>query len=283
VTPPPAHVAPAPALPPACSALSPAQVGRALGRPVTALSAALLGEPAATRASHLVNCVYSYDRAPYPVALTITVSLPSGERPETFQVDTRGAGILTVHDKRFELTLWSPDFADQTKLTELARAALGGPEPNAPKEPARWPARTSERYACEIVGPADVGRIVGGALSASATAAGECQYAALAAPYRVVADVTVEPKPPGTAFALARIDELRAASDLDVRSVPKLAYGHFIRPARGPGAMLLFDAGTQLVTVTTPDSSERGRLERLAEAVAASLRTPSESRSSPSH
>jgi len=266
--PPPAHVAPAPPLPAACSALGPAQVGRALGRPVTALSAALLGEPAAARDAHLANCVYSYDRAPYPVALTITISLPSGERPSTFQVDARGAGILTVHDKRFELTLWSPDFADRTKLAELANAALGGPEPAAPKEPVRWPARTtSDRYACEILRPEDVARIMGGSLSASATIAGECQYAVLAAPYRVVADVAIEPKPPGTAFARERIDELRSASDLDVRAAPKLPYGHFIRPPRGGGAMLLFDAGTLLVTVTTPDSSDRARLERLAELV----------------
>jgi hypothetical protein len=248
------------------------------------LSAALLGEPASARGAHLANCVYSYDRAPYSVALTITVSLPSGARPATFQVDSRGAGVLTVHDKRFELTLWSPDFADRTKLAELARAALDGREPDAPKEPVRWPARTAaDRYACEILPPEDVARILGGPLSASATIAGECQYAALAAPYRVAADVTVEPKPPGTAFARERIDELRAASDLDVRTIGKLPYAHFIRPMRGAGAMLLFDAGTLLVTVTTPDSSDRTHLERLAEALATNLQRPTESRSLPSH
>jgi hypothetical protein len=271
---PPAHVAPAPPdLPAACSALPPGLVGRALGRTVNALSAALLGEDDRARAAHAVNCVYSYDRAPYSVALALNVSLPTGERPTSFQTDSHGGGVLT---------LWTPDFADQAKLAQLASAALTGKEPETPKEPVRWPARaTSERYACEILSPAEVSRVIGTALSASATADGECQYAALAPPYRVVASLGVEVKPPGTAFARQRIDDLRASSYIDVRAVPKLPYGHFVRPLRGLGALLLFDAGTTLVTLTTPDSNDRGRLERLAGAVAANLPATG-SQSSPS-
>ena len=283
---PPAHVAPAAqGLPAACSVLTPAAVSRALGRDVHALSAALLGESDAMRTAHLANCVYSYDRAPYPVALTVNLTLPTGDRPEaltTFQVDNRGGGIVTVRAHRFDIALWTPDSADRAPLEQLARAALSGRHPDPPRAPARRPARSGERYACEMLSPAVVAGITGTPVGASSTSAGECQYAALVAPYRVVANLTIEPKPPGTAFARERIDELRAASNIDVRSVPKLPYGHFIRPMRGPGALLLFDAGALLVTVTTLDSADRAQLERLADAVAAAASTPNGSQSSPS-
>ena len=273
---PPAHVAPAThGLPAACSVLAPTVVSRALGRNVHALSAALLGESDAMRTAHLVNCVYSYDRAPYPVALTINLTLPTGDLPDgltTFQVDNRGGGIVTVRASRFDIALWTPDSANPAPLEQLARAALSGRQPDPPSAPARWPARSEERYACEMLAPAVVARITGMPVGASATSVGECQYAALAAPYRVVAKLTIEAKPPGTAFARERIDELRAASDIDVRSVSKLPYGHLLRPARGPGASLLFDAGTSLVTLTTTDRADGALLERLGDIAFAALR-----------
>lgn len=276
------------ALATACTILTPDAVSRALGRPVHALSAALVGENGAARAAHLANCVYSYDRAPYPVALTANLTsstrfdssmlVPGQQRVAgpwnfaTLQIDNRGGGILSLYDERFDLTLWTPDFADQATLAALARSAFGGGLPGAPRHPAPWPKRTaSDRYACQIFGPNDAARVVGEPLNASAPAADLCQYAAATAPYRVAATLTLESKPPGTAFDLQRISDFQLNAGTTIVVVPSLLFGHFIRPGHGPGATLFFDTGTTLVTLTTPDRNDRAMLERLAAAVRDSL------------
>lgn len=286
----------APPLPAACAILGPLAVGRGLGRPVTALSAALVGEKDAARAAHLANCVYSYERAPNTVALTVNLTpatrfdasmLFPGQRrvngPWNFamvQVDNRGGGILSVYDRRFDLTLWTPDFADRNLLAGLARSALGGPSPDAPKHAAPLPKRTTrDRYACEIFAPDDAARIVGEPLSASAPASDLCQYSATNAPYRVAATLALEPKPPGTAFDLKRIGDFQLNAGTVIQIVPALPYGHFVRPGRGPGATIFFDLGTLLVTVATPDQSDRGILERYASAVREALSGSRSSRS----
>ena len=151
------------------------------------------------------------------------------------QVDNRGGGILSVYDKRFDLTLWTPDFADQAMLAALARSALGAPQSNAPKHPASWQKRTTrDRYACELFAPNDAARIVGQPLNASAPAADLCQYAAATAPHRVAATLTIESKPPGTAFDLQRIGDFQLNAGTSIQAVPSLPFGHFMRPGRGP-------------------------------------------------
>jgi hypothetical protein len=275
-------------IPAACAVLSPATVGRAFGRGITALSAQLTGEDGTARTAHLANCVYSYDRAPYPVVLTINLARATGDLPDdafvllpgqrhlpgigrftTLQVDNSGGGIVTVHDKRFDLTLWTPGFSSAHLLAELARAAVGGHTPDAPKRAAPWPKRTAKRYACEILGPAVTSAILGVTLNASSAADNLCQYAPASSPYRVVATLALEPKPPGTAFDLQRIGDYRETTANAIVSEPELPFGHLVRPARLPGLSLFFDAGTTLVTVTTPDSTDRALLARLASAVRA--------------
>lgn len=276
---------PAPTLPAACAILTPEAVSRALGRTVDALSAALLGENEAARNAHLVNCVYSYDRAPYPVALTANLTkatrfdllmLAPGQRRiagpwnfAVFQADNRGGGLLTVYSKQFDLALWTPDFADRAVLAALARSALGAP--TAPKRPAPAPKRaTRDRYACEILAPNDATRVLGEALNASAPSPDLCQYAAMKPPYRVAATLTIESKPPGTAFDLQRIGDYQLNRGTSIQAVPLLPFGHFVRPARA-GAAIFFDLGTTLVTVATPDRADRSLLERLASSVRDSL------------
>jgi hypothetical protein len=274
-------------LPAACSILTPEAVSRALGRTVHALSAALLGENEAARNAHLVNCVYSYDRAPYPVALTANLTratrfdslmLAPGQRRiagpwnfAVFQVDNRGGGLLTVYSKQFDLALWTPDFTDRAILTALARSALGASPGPAPKRPAPAPKRaTRDRYACEILAPNDATRVLGEPLNASAPSPDLCQYAAMKPPYRVVATLTIESKPPGTAFDLQRIGDYQLNRGTSIQAVPLLPFGHFVRPARA-GAAIFFDLGTTLVTVATPDRADRSLLERLASSVRDSL------------
>ena len=197
-----------------------------------------------------------------------------------FQVDNRGGGILTVYSKRFDLALWTPDFADRSILAALARSALGAPPGGSPKRPAPMPKRaTRDRYACEILAPGDASRIAGEPLSASAPSPDLCQYAEMKPPYRVAATLTVESKPPGTAFDLQRIGDYRLNRGTTIQAVPSLPFGHLIRAARS-GAAVFFDLGTTLVTVATPYRSDRGMLERFASAVGDSI---SGSRSSPSH
>jgi len=261
-----------PALPVACALLSEETVHRALGRAVTALSAAVVGETAAAARAHLANCVYSFRQPPYAVALTLNVAFPSGENaPQaTYQSDARGGATLSVSAQRFDFTLWTPDLADRTILNTLMRA-VGGATPAPPKQPVRLARRvTREPYACELLRPEDVGRVLGVALAASSATDRLCQYAARTAPYRVMVSLLFEPKSAEPNVVAERIAEDRDAG-LTMQAVASLPHGHFVQPPGRRGAWLFFDTKSLLVTLSAPDRADRAALQRLAEFVGKKL------------
>jgi hypothetical protein len=259
-------------LPVACALLPEETVHRALGRAVTALSAAVVGETAAAARAHLVNCVYSFRQPPYTVALTLNVALPSGEgSPQaSYQTDARGGATLSVSAQRFDFALWTPDLADRTILNTLMRA-VGGSTPSSPKQPVRLARRTTrEPYACELLRPEDAGRVLGLALAASSATDRLCQFAARMAPYRVAASLLFEPKSAEPNVVAERLVEDRDAG-LTMQTVASLPHGHFVRPPKGRGAWLFFDTKLLLVTISTPDRADRAELQRLAEFVGKKL------------
>jgi hypothetical protein len=261
-----------PVLPVACSLLSEVAAHRALGRAVTALSAAVVGEPAAGARAHLANCVFSFKQPPYAVALTLNVTLPSGDAaPQAaYQADRHSGATLSVSARRFDFALWTPDLADKTLLMNLMRAVRGG-TPDAAKHPVRLPRRvTRERYACELLSPEDAGRVLAKPVAASSATEHLCQYALRSAPYRVALSLALEPKSADPNVLAERIAQDRDAGN-SMQSIPSLAGGHFVHPRKLRGAALFFDTKSMLVTLSTPDRADRATLQRLAEFVGAQV------------